>query len=279
MVWPAPVMEYNANNISPKGRKQGEYVQSTLGPYDYWAIEYAYKPIDAAKEKDELLKIASRSKEPLLAFANDLDAGLGNVEGMDPQVTRRDLGSDPLAFAERRMLLSRELIDRLQDRTLKPGEQFDNLRRNFISANAQIALATTVATKYVGGVVHYRDHADSGRAALNPVPAATQRKALKLVTDSLFRAESFKLKPEFVARLVPDQFDRWFSTSNNLSAIVNPDASISGAVLALQRGALDHLMSDAVARARARCAVEDDGCQTGDGFVGNLRHGARRDLE
>jgi hypothetical protein len=241
------VMEYNANNISPKGRKQGEYVQSTLGPYDYWAIEYAYKPIDAAKEKDELLKIASRSKEPLLAFANDLDAGLGNVEGMDPQVTRRDLGSDPLAFAERRMLLSRELIDRLQERTLKPGEQFDNLRRNFISANAQIALATTVATKYVGGVVHYRDHADSGRAALNPVPAATQRKALKLVTDGLFRSESFKLKPEFVARLVPDQFDRWFSNSTNLSAIVNPDASISGAVLALQRGALDHLMSDAVA--------------------------------
>jgi hypothetical protein len=241
------VMEYNANNISPKGRKQGEYVQSTLGPYDYWAIEYAYKPLDPATERDELLKIASRSKEPLLAFANDLDAGLGNVEGMDPQVTRRDLGSDPLAFAERRMLLSRELIDRLQERALKPGEQFDHLRRNFIGANAQIALATSVATKYVGGVVHYRDHADSGRAALNPVPAATQRKALKLVTDGLFRAESFKLKPEFVARLVPDQFDRWFSNTTNLAAIVNPDVSISGAVLALQRGALDHLMSDAVA--------------------------------
>lgn len=241
------VMEYNAVNISPKGRKQGEYVQSTLGPYDYWAIEYAYKPIDPAKETEELNKIASRSKEPLLAFANDIDAGLGNVEGMDPEVTRRDLGSDPLAFAERRMLLSRELIERLQDRKLKPGEQFELLRRNFISANLQTALATTVATKYVGGVVHLRDHADSGRAALNPVPADKQRKALKLVTDGLFRAESFKLKPEFVARLVPDQYDRWFSNTTNLATIVNPDVSISGAVLALQRGALDHLMSDAVA--------------------------------
>ena len=243
------VMDYNALNIAPKGRKQGQYAMTTIGPYDHWAIEYAYKPLDPASEKAELLKIAARSKEPLLAFANDIDAGLGPVEGMDPEVTRRDLGADPLAFAERRMLLSRELWERLQERKIKPGEQFDILRRNFISANAQVALASTVAAKYVGGVVHLRDHADSGRAALNPVPAAKQRQALKLITDGLFRAESFKFKPEFVARLVPDQFDRWFraDSAGGLAATVNPDASISGAVLALQRSALDHLMADAVA--------------------------------
>ena len=241
------VMDYNALNIAPKGHKQGEYVMSTIGPYDYWAVEYAYRPIDPASEKAELLKIASRSKEPLLAFANDIDAGLGPVEGMDPEVTRRDLGSDPLAFAERRMLLSHELWDRLQERKIKPGEQYDILRRNFISANAQVALASTVAAKYVGGVVHFRDQADSDRAPLNPVPAAKQRKALKLITDGMFRSESFKFKPEFVARLVPDEFDRYFSGGGNLAAIVNPDASISGAVLQLQRGALDQLMADGVA--------------------------------
>ncbi|MEQ1516860.1 MAG: zinc-dependent metalloprotease, partial [Usitatibacteraceae bacterium] len=243
------VMEYNALNIAPNGKKQGQYVMTTIGPYDHWAIEYSYKPIDPAKEREELLKIASRSNEPLLAFANDLDAGLGPIEGMDPEVTRRDLGADPLAFAERRMQLSRELWDRLQERKVKPGEQFDILRRNFISANTQVALASSVAGKFVGGVVHLRDHADSGRAPLNPVPAAKQRRALKLITDGLFRSESFKFKPEFVARLVPDQFDRWFGGvgGNSLAAVVNPDASISGAVLALQRSSLDQLMSDAVA--------------------------------
>jgi len=240
------VMEYNALNIAPKGKKQGEYVQPTIGPYDYWVVEYAYKPIEPANEKAELLKIASRSKEPQLAFANDIEAGLGPVEGMDPEVTRRDLGSDPLAFAERRMQLSRELWDRMQERKLKPGEQYDLLRRNFASAGSQVALAATVAAKYVGGVVLLRDHADSGRAPLNPVPAAKQRQALKLITDGLFRAESFKFKPEFVARLVPDQFERQYG-GGSLAAAVNPDASISGAVLALQRGALDQLMSDAVA--------------------------------
>ena len=244
------IMDYSALNIAPKGRKQGQYTMTTIGPYDFWAIEYAYKPLDPATEKNDLLKIASRSKEPQLSFATDVDAGFGPVEGMDPEVTRRDLGSDPLAFAERRMLLSRELWDRLQERKLKPGEQFDLLRRNFLSASAQVALASTVAAKYVGGVVHLRDHSDSGRAALNPVPAAKQRQALKLITDGLFRAESFRFKPEFVARLVPDQFDRWMGMvtgSGNPAAITNPDVSISGAVLALQRGALDQLMADGVA--------------------------------
>src|SRR6185369_426385 len=42
------VMDYIPTNIAARGGRQGEYHQSTLGPYDYWAIEYAYKPINSA---------------------------------------------------------------------------------------------------------------------------------------------------------------------------------------------------------------------------------------
>ena len=42
------VMEYNPWNLALKGEKQGEYQMSTLGPYDYWAIEYAL-PGDAGR--------------------------------------------------------------------------------------------------------------------------------------------------------------------------------------------------------------------------------------
>ena len=57
------VMDYNPINIAPKGQKQGDYATTTIGPYDYWAIEYAYKPIDG-DEASELKKIAARSPEP-----------------------------------------------------------------------------------------------------------------------------------------------------------------------------------------------------------------------
>ena len=240
------VMDYNAINLALQSEPQGDYVMQSIGPYDYWAIEYAYKPIAPEKEKAELAKIAARSDEPQLAFGNDIDAGFGGAaEGMDPQVNRRDLGSDPLEFATRRLKLSRELWDRLQDRKLKPGESYEVLRRNFLAGLTQLGNAALVAAKYVGGVVYVRDHAGSGREPFTPVSADKQRAALKLIADGLLSVDSFRLRPEFVRRLTVDQFDR-VREDAGVSAI-SPDISLSDRMLGVQRALLDQLLSDAVA--------------------------------
>ena len=148
-------MDYNAFNIALDKEPQGEYVMSTLGPYDYWTVEYAYKELPAATEKDDLAKIAARSSEPLLAFGTDEEI-FGDFDGMDPQVNQRDVGSDPLEFARRRVQLSRELFDRLQARQLPVGESYDALTRNFASGLAQLALAFELTSKYVGGMSFLR---------------------------------------------------------------------------------------------------------------------------
>ena len=240
------VMDYNAINLALKDEPQGDYVMHSIGPYDYWAIEYAYKPIAPAQEKEELAKIAARSGEPELAFANDIDAGFGgSAEGMDPQVNRRDLGSDPLDYAVRRLKLSRELWTRLQERRLKPGESYEMLRRNFLAGLTQLANAGVVGAKYVGGVVYVRDHAGSGRDPFTPVPAAKQRAALKLIADGLLSVDSFRLRPDFVRRLTVDQFER-FRDDAGTSAIT-PDIVLTTRMLGVQRAMLDQLMSDGVA--------------------------------
>jgi len=228
------VMDYTPFNLSLKGEKQGEYVASTLGPYDYWAIEYAYKPIDPAQEKQELAKIAARSNEPQLAFGTDQDASGFNL---DPDVNLYDLGSDPLAFFQRRLAISRELWDRVQNRTLKPGESYEVLRRSFDYGFQQFARTLPVVVKYVGGVTYLRDHAGTGRATFTPVPLPRQRAALQMLTDSLFKADSFKFSPATISRLAVDRF----------STPGRPDVSVGGRVLALQSAALDQLMSDGVA--------------------------------
>ncbi|HKW81464.1 MAG TPA: zinc-dependent metalloprotease, partial [Casimicrobiaceae bacterium] len=240
------VMDYNAVNLALASERQGDYVMPTIGPYDYWAIEYAYKPIAPEREKEELAKIAARSDEPQLAFANDIDAGFGGpAEGMDPQVNRRDLGSDPLAFATRRLTLSRELWDRLQDRNLPSGKSYEVLRRNFLSGLTQLRNSGTVAAKYVGGVVYVRDHAGSGREPFTPVPPEKQRAALKLIADGLLSVDSFRLRPEFVRRLTVDQFER-VRDGAGIAAIV-PDISLSDRMLDVQRALLDQLLSEPVA--------------------------------
>jgi len=207
---------------------------STLGPYDYWAIEYAYRPIDATLEKTELDKIAARSSEPQLAYGTDEDAG-GNVA--DPEVNLFDLGADPLAYFRKRLALSRELWARLQARQLKAGENYESLRRSFDYGFTQFAGTVPIAVKYVGGERFLRDHAGTTRATFTPVSLQHQREALKIIADSLFAIDSFKFSPELISRLGVDHFDP--STGQ--------DVSVANRVLAVQTMALDQLMTDAVA--------------------------------
>jgi hypothetical protein len=233
------VMDYNAWNIALDKERQGEYVMSTLGPYDYWAIEYAYKEIAPADEAGELTRIAARSNEPQLAYATDEETGIG-IEAADPEVNQRDLGRDPLVFAQHRMALSRELWDRWQDRKLADDEGRDILYRNVVSGFSQYSLAAQVAAKYVGGVVYVRDRAGSPRASFTPIPAERQRQALKLVTDGLFQVDSFKFRPEFLTRLAADPFEAGVGEKASFT--------LASRVLAAQTQVLDRLMSDAVAQ-------------------------------
>jgi len=232
------VMDYNAWNIALAKEKQGEYVMSTLGPYDFWAIEYAYKPLPRESEAKELAKIAARSTEPQLAYATDEEIGI-NQDAADPEVNQRDLGADPLGFAKRRMALSRELWERWQSRELPPDEGRDILYRNVVSGFSQYALAAQVATKYVGGVVYVRDHAGSARASFTPIAPERQREALKLVTEGLFQVDSFRFKPEFLTRLAADPFEAGVGERASFT--------LASRVLNVQSQALDRLMSDAVA--------------------------------
>jgi hypothetical protein len=232
------VMEYAPFNIAAKGEPQGEYGMSTLGAYDYWVVDYAYRQIPEGQEKAELAKIAARSNEPQLAFANDEDAGFGSIRiGIDPEVNRWDLGDDPLAYYRKRLQLSRELWDRLQSLQLAPGESYERLTRSFANGFAQLARVAPLAAKYVGGVKHLRDRAGSGRPLYEPTPVAKQREALTVITNDLFRADSFRFKPEFVSRIGIDHFQR----------PSNPDIQISAAVLNVQKAVLDQLMADHVA--------------------------------
>ncbi len=100
------VMDYSPINIAPKGKKQGDYYSTTIGPYDYWAIEYAYKPVDG-DEASELKKIAARAPEHDLVYATDEDVLLND----DPYVNRWDLGSDPCEFGKERIALAARAVE------------------------------------------------------------------------------------------------------------------------------------------------------------------------
>jgi hypothetical protein len=237
------VMEYNAVNLALPGERQGAYGMTTLGPYDYWAIEYGYKEIAPEREKAELSRIASRSSEPQLAYATDED----NNFAIDPAANQGDLGSDPLQFARRRLILVRELWNRWQDRDLKPDESYAVLRRTVSRGLIVIGQSSSTVAKYIGGVSTLRDHVGSPRPPLNPITAAQQREALDIIAGGLFASDSFRFKPAFMRKLQVDYLDRNDIFDTGLSA-PGVDFSLPAQVLRIQRGVLDTLMSDSVAQ-------------------------------
>ena len=244
------IMDYAPFNIPLKGERKADYVSPGLGPYDYWAIEYGYKPLDPAKEKEDLEAIASRgSKEPWLAYASDEDTFVaGSPQGMDPTVNQFDLSDNPLEFYKKRLALSRELWERLQAKQLAPGETYDGLRRSFLAGFTQLGRGLVPATKYIGGVVQQRDRAGSGRLPITPVPASQQREALKVLNDGMFSVDSFRFKPEFLASLPVSRLDYRGSLERGEAAAQTPLISLSSTVLGMQRSVLDQVMSDGVAQ-------------------------------
>ncbi|HEX7440014.1 MAG TPA: zinc-dependent metalloprotease, partial [Caldimonas sp.] len=236
------VMEYSPVNLARPGDPMVQPFQLTLGPYDYWAIEYAYTPFDPATEPAELRKIAARSGEAELAYGTDED----NFLGIDPDALHFDLGNDVAAFARKRIAIARDLFKRQETRNFTPGQDYTVLRRSLAFAVGDAANAVGVLGRQIGGLRTLRDFPGSGRDPLQPVAAAAQREALDVIARGLFAADSFVVSPALQRRLAPDFEERGEAVFGGDGAVAT-DFSLSQRVLAVQRAALGQLMSDAVA--------------------------------
>ncbi len=235
------VMDYTPINLAPSGQTQGDYFSTTLGPYDYWAIEYAYKPIDGDESK-ELAKIASRAPEADLAFATDEDLMVNN----DPLVNAYDLGSDTCKFARQRIMLANELMKDLDTKVVKDGESWARVRSAFSFLLAQWGNAAELASQHVGGQYVSRHHKADKDAhdPIEPVAGAKQREALELLVQEIFSDKIGGFSPRTLRRL---GIERWSHWGENSSA--NIDYPIYDRILQIQRIALDNcLRSDVLTR-------------------------------
>jgi hypothetical protein len=231
------VMDYNAVNMSAPGKPKVAPFQSSLGPYDYWAIEYAYKPIAADNEAAELQRIAARSHEPGLGFATDEDVFLG----LDPEAAAGDLGSDTVAFASKRLAIAREVFKRQESRVLRTDRDYAQLRRSLNYALNDVGRSVGLLLRQMAGVRTLRDFPGSGRDPLTPVAASTSRQALALVIQTVFSPTGLSVSPALQRRLAPDFQDR------AEVAGITTDYPVAQRLTELQRSTLSVLMSDAMA--------------------------------
>jgi hypothetical protein len=261
------VMEYAPINLPRPGEKGGTPFLSTLGPYDYWAIEYAYKTFPAATtpaaENEALEAIASRSGETELAYGTDED----NFLGIDPDSLHFDLGNDEVAFAKKRIDIAHDLFKRQESRALSPNENYAVLRRSLSYAVRDVGRAAGVLLRQIGGVRTLRDFPGTGRDPLQPVPAQQQRAALEVLAHDVLAADSFVVSSTLQRRLAPDYQERSDAALSG-EGIVTTDFSLTQTVLELQRAVIAQLMSDGVAArildSEGKAATKDEAFRLSD---------------
>ncbi len=212
------VMDYVPVNLAPEGRAQGQYWQTTIGPYDRFAVEYAYKPIDAPSiegEQAELERIASRATDPALAYATDEDTFTGSPRGFDPTSNMWDLGGDILAYYRNRTAIARELFDKLETHFNEPGMRYQKRLLVFGQGIGEFIPPILNVPKYVGGINHYRDHIGdpNGRLPYVPVTAAEQRAALDFLTREIFGPDAFRFSPSLINSLAVERLQDLEGTS------------------------------------------------------------------
>nr|WP_315192097.1 zinc-dependent metalloprotease [uncultured Albidiferax sp.] len=235
------VMDYMPVNLGLPGQPRPAAFQTTLGPYDYWAIDYAYRPLAPAVEATTLAQIASRNAEPALAYGTDEDFYLG----ADPETLQRDLGGDPVAFARQRFAIARSVFQRLepQQGAQQPptNQDWSGVRRLLRESLNDAGSATGILLRQLGGVRMLRDFANTGRDPAQATPAADQRAALDLLLREVLAADRFSISPALQRRLVPDYLARAEAPASA------GDLPLAREVFSLRLLVLNSLMGDALA--------------------------------
>jgi hypothetical protein len=237
------VMEYSPPMIATRGQKQGDYYSRVAGTYDYWAIEYGYKPIPGTgspeEESAELAKLAARVADPLLAYATDEDAGFG-PRALDPRNNHWDNSTDPLAYYSHQLRLVQELWANMEKKLLVAGDAYNILRLSFNNTWSPYALAGMTAQKFIGGLEHNRDHYGDpgGRLPYVPVPAAQQRRALAFLAEKIWAPGTFQVPADLLNKL---QFERQSDFDWSVWTAPQLDYPLHQQVLAVQSAPFNSL--------------------------------------
>jgi Met-zincin/Domain of unknown function (DUF5117)/Domain of unknown function (DUF5118) len=201
------VMEYAPTNIWPKPYANGDYSQVVLGPYDYYAMQYAYGPIPGAKTPEDELptleKLASQWSNPRFRYASDEDVSWGDGHAADPRAEQGILTNDMLDWCGVQMKMDHDLMTGRNQLFPQQGEAYEAETAAFRAVFGGYLNCATFPTHYIGGQYLSRAHrGDPGaEAPVVPVPKADQWRAFQALDTHLFSSAAWSLPPSVLSHL------------------------------------------------------------------------------
>jgi hypothetical protein len=174
----------------------------------------------------------------------------------DPRINAFDLG-DPLEYAQQRVRLVKDSLEKLEERVVAKGEGWQRARQAFSMLLGELASAAYLSSQYVGGQYTSRAHREEpdAKTPLEAIPVARQREAIKLLKEEILSDQAFKFSPELLKRLPPQHFtddDYFYGDSYQFP--------LYETVLSIQRIVLSRFLDGQVLR-----AIQDSELLAGEG--------------
>ena len=213
------VMEYAPLNLWPQPYGQGEYYQTTIGPYDYYAIKFGYANIPGAttpeQEVQTLRKWAEAWSNPWTRYASDEDVDYQTGHAADPRVEQGMLTNDPLSWCGVQMQMYHTQIAALNKYWPRDGQAFEEERNIFALMLRNYDRCAVVSAHYLGGQYLSWAHAgDPGaQPPIVPVPLATERRAMQMLDTDLFNPNAFNVPASILDRLRYSEWSGYSYTS------------------------------------------------------------------
>ena len=206
------VMEYAPLNLWPQPFKQGEFFQTTIGPYDYYAIKFGYANIPGAQTPEQevstLRRWASGWTNPWTRYASDEDVDYETGHAADPRVEQGMLTNDPLSWCNIQMKMDRDQIASLNRYWPSYGTAYEEERDVFAFLLRRYDTCAIVSAHYLGGQYISWAHAgDPGaQAPIVPVSLRTERRAMEILDASLFNPNALAVPASVLNRL---RYSEW----------------------------------------------------------------------
>jgi Met-zincin/Domain of unknown function (DUF5117) len=241
------VMEYAPLNLWPKKMNRGNYWQTVLGPYDYYAIHWGYAPIRSARTPQDELPIlnrwASRWSHPWYRFASDEDVDWNSGHAIDPRVEHFMLTNDPIAWCGTRMKLFRGLIGTVDRRFPRTEEPYESERESFGTLLGSYSGCATVMSHYIGGEALSRARRGDPRAPLplTPLSRHEEQRAFAALDQYLFSDSAWQFSPQTLRRLVYTEHSAF--TSFGYEPTERHDVSVAMQAARFQNRALAYMFN------------------------------------
>ncbi len=196
----ASIMSYGRFNYLAQPEDKVQSYLPKVGPYDYFAIDWGYRPIARAKSPEEerstLSTWASRQlKEPWLRFG-----GEDGPATVDPTVLTENIGSDVFEATALGLKNLDRVMEKLIPATTRPGEDFALLEDAYRAVLRHRTSWFGAVAKQVGGVVEQRVLGGHEEPSFSRIPAEQQQKAVRFLLDNAFQTPKKLLSPSIVNR-------------------------------------------------------------------------------